>query len=135
MVLPCKDMADFDLIRCMADQRTDFAAAREAWEHFYLRHRRVLMYMCTSDYGYLLGQDDIMDVVHDTFLKAFVRAESFNHRESCEAEVQERKCRAWLAAIAENLIRDRFRGQVEVSLADETEIERLESPKQEAADT
>jgi len=75
-----------------------------------------------------------MDVVHETFLKAFLRAESFNHQESCEAEVQERKCRAWLAAIAENLIRDRFRGQLEVPLADETEIERIESPEQEAAD-
>ncbi len=90
--------------------------------------------MCISDHGYLLGEDDIKDVVHDTFLKAFVRAESFNCQESCEADVQQLKCRAWLAVIAENLIRDRFRGQLEVSFADETEIERVESPKKEAAD-
>jgi len=134
MVLPCNDMADFDLIRCMADQRSNFAAAREAWEHFYVRHHRVLMYMCISDHGYLLGEDDIKDIVHDTFLKAFVRAESFNYHEPCEADVQQRKCRAWLAAIAENLIRDRFRGQLEVSVADETEIERIETPKQETPD-
>lgn len=134
MVLPCNDMADFDLIRCMADQRSDLAAARAAWEHFYLRHHRVLMYMCISDHGYLLGEDDIKDIVHDTFLKAFVRAETFDYQEPCEVDVQQRKCRAWLAAIAENLIRDRFKGQLEVSLTDETEIKRIETPKQEAAD-
>ena len=134
MVLPCDDMTDFELIRRMADQGSNFAAAREAWEQFYLRHHRVLMYISMSDHGYLLGQDDINDVVHDTFLKAFNRAESFDHQESCPADVQERKCRAWLAAIAENIVRDRFRGQLEISIVDETEIERSESPRQDATD-
>ena len=134
MVLPCDDMTDFELIQRMADQGSDFAAAREAWEQFYLRHHRVLMYISMSDHGYLLGQDDINDVVHDTFLKAFNRAGSFDHQESCSADVQERKCRAWLAAIAENIVRDRFRGQLEISIVDETEIERSESPRQEATD-
>ncbi|HKV23187.1 MAG TPA: sigma-70 family RNA polymerase sigma factor [Candidatus Acidoferrum sp.] len=127
-------MADFDLIRCMADQRSNFAAAREAWEQFYLRHHRVLMYICMSDHGYLLGQDDVNDVVQDTFLKAFNRAESFDYQESCPADIQERKCRAWLAAIAENIVRDRFRGQIEISVVDEMEVERTESPGQEVTD-
>jgi RNA polymerase sigma factor (sigma-70 family) len=134
MVLPCDDMTDFELIQRMADQGSNFAAAREAWEQFYLRHHRVLMYISMSDHGYLLGQDDINDVVHDTFLKAFNRAGSFDHQESCPADVQERKCRAWLAAIAENIVRDRFRGQLEISIVDETEIERTESPRQETTD-
>ena len=134
MVLPCDDMTDFELIQRMADQRSDFAAAREAWEQFYLRHYRVLMYINMSDHGYLLGQDDINDVVHDTFLKAFNRAGSFDYQESCPADVQERKCRAWLAAIAENIVRDRFRGQLEISIVDETEIEQSESPRQDATD-
>jgi RNA polymerase sigma factor (sigma-70 family) len=134
MVLPCDDMTDFELIQRMADQGSNFAAAREAWEQFYLRHHRVLMYISMSDHGYLLGQDDINDVVHDTFLKAFNRAGSFDHQESCPADVQERKCRAWLAAIAENIVRDRFRGQLEISIVDEAEIERSESPRQDVAD-
>jgi RNA polymerase sigma factor (sigma-70 family) len=134
MVLPCDDMTDFELIQRMADQGSNFAAAREAWEQFYLRHHRVLMYISMSDHGYLLGQDDINDVVHDTFLKAFNRAGSFDHQESCPADVQERKCRAWLAAIAENIVRDRFRGQLEISIVDETEIERTESPRQKTTD-
>ena len=134
MVLPCDDMADFDLIRRMADQRSDFAAAKEAWEKFYLRHHRVLIYICMSDHGYLLGQDDVKDVVQDTFLKAFSRAETFNYQESCQADIQARKCRAWLAAIAENIVRDRFRGQPEISIVDETEVERIESPGQETTD-
>lgn len=127
-------MTDFELIRRMAEQGSNFAAAREAWEQFYLRHHRVLMYISMSDHGYLLGQDDINDVLHETFLKAFNRAESFDHQESCPADVQERKCRAWLAAIAENIVRDRFRGQLEISIVGETEIERSESPRQDASD-
>lgn len=134
MVLPCDDMADFDLIRRMADQRSDFAGAKEAWEQFYLRHHRVLIYICMSDHGYLLGQDDVKDVVQDTFLKVFSRAETFNYQESCQADIQERKCRAWLAAIAENIVRDRFRGQPEISIVDETEVERIESPGQGTTD-
>jgi len=134
MVLPCDDTADFDLIRRMADQRSNFAVAREAWEHFYLRHYRVLMYICLSDHGYLLGQDDINDIVHDTFVKAFSRAETFDHKESCPPDIQQRKCRAWLAAIAERIVRDRFKGQPEISLVDTTEIERTESTSQESTD-
>jgi RNA polymerase sigma factor (sigma-70 family) len=134
MVLPCDDMTDFELIQRMADQRSNFAAAREAWEQFYLRHYRVLMYINMSDHGYLLGQDDINDVVQDTFLKAFNRAESFDYQESCPADVQERKCRAWLAAIAENIVRDRFRGHIEISVVDETTFERSEATRQETAE-
>jgi RNA polymerase sigma factor (sigma-70 family) len=124
-------MADFDLIRRMADQTSNFAAAMEAWEKFYLRHHRVLTGICMSDYGYLLGLDDINDVVHDTFLKAFNRAESFDYQECCAADVQERKCRGWLAVISENIVRDRFRGQIEISVVEETEIERSPSLTEE----
>lgn len=134
MVLPCDDMADFDLIRRMADQKSDFAAAKEAWGHFYLRHHQVLLYICMSDHGYLLGRDDLKDIVQDTFLKAFNHAESFNYREPCEADVQERKCRAWLATIAENIVRDRFRGQPEICIVEEAEIEQIESPRRENAE-
>ena len=134
MDLPCEEIADFDLIRRMADQKSDFAAAKHAWECFYVRHRRILMYICNSDHGYLLGQDDVKDIVHDTFLKAFTRAASFNFLESCEPAVQEKKCRAWLATIATNTVRDRFRGQPEISILDATELEQIESPLQENSD-
>jgi RNA polymerase sigma factor (sigma-70 family) len=134
MVLPCDDMADFDLIRRMADQKSDFAAAKEAWGYFYLCHHRVLSCICMSDHGYLLGPEGVKDVVQDTFLKAFDRAESFNYQESCEADIQEKKCRAWLARIAENIVRDRFRGQPEICIVEETEIDQIELPRREDAD-
>jgi|ERR1700731_1208990 len=134
MVLPCDDMADFDLIRRMADQKSDLATAKEAWGHFYLRHHQILLRNCMSDLGYLLGPEGVKDVVQDTFLKAFDRAESFNYREPCEAVVQERKCRGWLARIAENIARDRFRGQPEVRIVEDADIEQIESPRREDAD-
>jgi RNA polymerase sigma factor (sigma-70 family) len=125
MVQPCDDIPDFELIRRMADQKADFAGARDAWGHFYLRHNRFLLRVCMSYYGYMLDLNGARDLVHDTFLKAFDGAGTFDHGESCETALQGRKCRGWLFRIAENVVRDRFRGQPEVCLVDEGEVERL----------
>jgi RNA polymerase sigma factor (sigma-70 family) len=125
MVRPCDDISDFVLIQRMADQKADSAGAKTAWGHFYVRHYRFLLRVCMSDHGYLLGTDGVKDIVHDAFLKAFDHASTFNHREDCETVIQERKCRGWLSRIAENVVRDRFRGQPEVCFVEEDEIEYL----------
>jgi RNA polymerase sigma factor (sigma-70 family) len=126
MVPSCDDISDFELIRRMADQKADFAAAKDAWGRFYVRHHPFLLRVCTSDHGYLLGRDGVKDIVQDAFLRAFDGAATFDHREACETVVQERKLRGWLSRIAENLVRDRFRGQPEVCIVDESEIDRLD---------
>lgn len=131
MVSRCDDVSDFELIRQMAEQKTDFEGARNAWGRFFVRHNKSLHLMCTCDYEYLLGDAGVSDLVHDTFLRAFDRAMTFDHAETCERAVQERKCRKWLARIAENLVRDRFRGQPEVCLVDDEDLETLAGAKED----
>jgi RNA polymerase sigma factor (sigma-70 family) len=127
-------MSDFELIRRMAEQKVDFAAARDAWGYFYVRHHGSLLLVCTYDYGDLLGTEGVGDLVQNAFMRAFDRATTFDHAEACEAVVQKRKVRKWLARIAENLLRDRYRGQPDVRLLDDDEdLERLAGPEAESA--
>jgi len=125
MVPPCDDIPDFELIRRMADKEADFVTAREAWGRFYVRHQRFLLRVCVADHQYLFGMDEVRDLVNDAFMKAFSGAHTFDYTEECEPIAQERKSRRWLACIVANLVRDRFRGQPDVCLVDEDEIERL----------
>jgi RNA polymerase sigma factor (sigma-70 family) len=125
MAPPCDDIADFELIRRMADEKANLVEARHAWGCFYVRHRRFLLCICMSVHKHVLGVEGVKDVVHHAFLKAFDGARTFNHAEECDESVQERKSRGWLIQIAENVVRDRFRNQPEVSLLDDSEIEQL----------
>jgi len=116
MGVPCEGPSDFELIRQMAEQTVDSAGARSAWAQFYVRHKRPLRLVCKRHYRYLLGEDGVEDLVDETFMRAFDRSASFDHQEVCAPPIQELKCRGWLTRIAENLVRDRFRGQREVDL-------------------
>jgi|ERR1039458_8926659 DNA-directed RNA polymerase specialized sigma24 family protein len=131
MVPRCDDIPDFDLIRRMADEKSSFTEAREAWGRFYVRHHRFLLRVCMSDHKYVLGVEGVKDVVHHSFFKAFDGAKTFNHTEDCPADIQERKSRGWLLQIAENLVRDRFRNQPDVSLLEEGDIEQIPAKSDE----
>ena len=120
---PPDDFTDFELLRQMAD--SDAGIAREAWATFYVQHQLFLHRTCLCDHAWSLGVETVKEIVQDTFVKAFKSAPSFDTSETCEPEVQQRKVRAWLSQIAENLIRDRFRGQPEIDLVDEGEIDAL----------
>src|ERR1039457_4709636 len=124
MAPPRDEIPDFELIRRMADQKADYTTARDAWGRFYVRHHGFLVRVCAANHAYVLSMQGVEDVVQDAFMKAFDGATTFNHAEDCEPAVQNRKSRGWLLRIAENLVRDRFRGQPEVCIADEEEIER-----------
>jgi len=134
MVPPSDDIPDFELIRRMAEQGADFPGARDAWGHFYVRHHGFLLRVCMHSYGYLLYVNGVKDLVQDTFLKAFNGAATFDHAECCETALQERKCRGWLFRIATNLLRDRFRGQSEVPVVDEDDVEQVGGSASEASD-
>jgi RNA polymerase sigma factor (sigma-70 family) len=125
MVEPCDDISDFELIRRMADQENDFAGARIAWGLFYRRHQAFLLGVCRSDYVYLLDVDGVSDLVQDVFMRVFNSSSTFNHAEVCGNEIQRRKCRRWMARIAENLVRDRHKAQEGVHLVDDEQGETL----------
>lgn len=113
---PCDDIADFELIRRMADQRADFAMARAAWGCFYVCHQAYVLRVCSARFGSMLSLDEVTDLVQDGFMRAFERAATFRCHEACDEHIQRRKCRAWLITIMLNLMRDRFRNQPEVTL-------------------
>ena len=123
MASPSKDIPEFELIRRMADHGPDSSEARAAWSLFYTRHYRFVARVCTHRHGYLLGLAAVNDLVQDTFINAFNGARTFDHAEECGAREQELKCRGWLVAIAHNLVRDRYRGQPEIRLIDDADLE------------
>jgi RNA polymerase sigma factor (sigma-70 family) len=123
MPSPSKDIPDFELIRRMADHGPDSSEARDAWSVFYTRHYQFVARVCTYRHGYLLGSAGVDDLVQDTFINAFKGAHTFDHTEECGASHQGVKCRGWLVAIAHNSVRDRYRGQPEVRLIDDVDLE------------
>ena len=125
MLLPGDDISDFELIRRMAEQNTNFAGAREAWKVFYVRHQQFLLGVCRYKHGYSLSLEGINDLVQDAFVKAFDGAPTFDHAECCETAVQQLKCRGWLSRIAHNLVKDRYNGQPLICMMDDDEMERL----------
>ncbi len=88
MAPPHDDIHDFELILRMADQKADFARARDAWARFYVHHHDFVLRVCAANHAYLLGMEGVKDVVQDAFMKAFHGAATFNHAEACEPTVQ-----------------------------------------------
>ncbi len=125
MVLRDEDVDDFELIRCMADKDANPALAREAWAIFYVRHRAYMLRVAALAHGDLLGTDRVRDAVQDGFLKCYKGAGNFDRADCCEPPVQQRKVRAWLGRIIENLIRDFFRGQPQVAFVDSEDLDDL----------
>jgi RNA polymerase sigma factor (sigma-70 family) len=125
MVPPTDGTPDFDLIRQMADTNGDALAARDAWALFYARHHSFLFRSCSCDHAYSLGAETVRELVQDAFVRAFRQAGSFDCTERCDSSVQQRKVRGWLSQIIENLVRDKFRGQPDVTIMCDEEIERL----------
>lgn len=132
---PCDELHDFELIRRMAEQAVDFSRARESWACFYVRHYSFLLRLTGANHGALMGRDGVKDLAQEAFMKVFNGAATFDHEEKCDAQTQRRKARGWLVRIAENLVRDRFRGQTEVCLTDEFDIERLAAGPGEARES
>ena len=105
--------------------------AREAWGQFLRSPPCVLLLVCTSDYGYLIGRDGRQRRCADTFLRAFDGATTLIMQRPVKPTSKSAKCRKWLARIAENIVRDRYRGQPEVRLLDDDEdLEKLSRRRQ-----
>jgi len=129
------EICDFELVRRMAGESSDFDLAREAWAHVYIRHHGFLTRLSMANHGYLLGREGVKDLVQEAFMKAFDRAATFNHTEICDRPSQERKLRGWLLRIVTNLVNDRYRGQPEASFTDELDEGNLAAAPPEAQDT
>lgn len=109
--------SEAELLGLMAQGEDGSEQARSAWEELYLRHRRYLFAVVARSYGRFLGEDGIADLVVDTFCRAYEWARKQSDRrhltERFSADSRDstrRKVLGWLSAIAEHLLKDRFRG-------------------------
>lgn len=104
---------DEELLQRMRRKNEDCAAAREAWGVFYLRHVQFL-YCCVANadrilVGFAIGTEDI---VEQTFTKVWESAaDSFCLPEGLDRGAATLCCKAWLATIARNLVRDKLRSR------------------------
>lgn len=125
MELPGAEIDDFELVRRMGEQDSNFTLAREAWGYLYIRHHRFLLRLSMVNHGYLLGAEGVKDLVQEAFMRAFDHADTFNYTEICDRPAQERKLRAWLLRIVANLVHDRYRGQPEENFIDDADHDEL----------
>jgi len=105
-----------ELLARMALQAHAREDARAAWAELYERHRRYVFVVASRSYGSFLGEDGTVDLVVDTFRRAYewagrqmlpdqVRAQfASENRDSTR-----RRVLAWLGAIAQRLFKDKYR--------------------------
>jgi DNA-directed RNA polymerase specialized sigma24 family protein len=126
---------DEELLKRIRRKKVNFAAAKEAWEVFYVRHRQFL-YRCVLNadrvlVGYGIGTDDI---VVDTFAKVWESvADSFVVPDGMALGESTLCCKAWLATIARNLVLDRLKSRKQ-DLVDPDENEELFTAPESAAE-
>ncbi len=117
---------DEELLQRMRCKQEDFPAARAAWGVFYARHVQ-FVYRCVFNADRVLagsgaGTDDI---VTETFTKVWeTGADSFQVPNGVDPCTADHHCKAWLATIARNLVRDKLRSR-KPELVDPGENENL----------
>ena len=86
----------------------DHGESKAAWAEFYRRHRQYLTFVCRRAYEGSLRPGLVDDIVHDTLLRAFDRAVTYDGADS-DPDSSRRRARAWLGGIAANLFRSALR--------------------------
>ncbi len=113
---------DEELLVYMSLRSEDPAAAEEAWAEFYNRHLGYVFAHCKKAYSTVLGDLGVSDLVQETFVRAFERAETFKSRGSTDGDAIRRRVRGWLGRIANRLFLDTFRGPAETTLPESDRI-------------
>lgn len=83
-------------------------AQRAAWGEFYRRHEAYLRFVCRRAYEGTLRPGLVDDLVHDTLVRAYERAITYDAQQSTPDDSR-RRARAWLGGIAANLFRSALR--------------------------
>jgi len=115
-------VGEADLLGTMARQATAREEALAAWGELFTRHRRYLFVVVSRAYGSFLGEEGVVDLVSDTFRRAYDwagrqgDASAVHDRFTApDPDSTRRLVLGWLGAIAEGLFRDRFRERVRES--------------------
>ncbi len=116
--------SDEELLFFMAMKDEDPSAAEQAWAEFYSRHVEYLYGACLYAHGRTLGEVGVEDLVHNTFIRAYEKANTFHPLDQKgNPEFERAHVRAWLGRIAENLLMDTFRRTCTLTLVTDDELE------------
>jgi RNA polymerase sigma factor (sigma-70 family) len=113
---------DSELLGQMAEAGTDVAVAGKAWEEFYRRHYEYLLSVCRNAHSSRIGEGRVPEVVQDSFVKAFRKANTFEPSVGQSAEESRWHVRGWLGSILENTIRDLYRQEPQVVFSEDMEL-------------
>jgi RNA polymerase sigma factor (sigma-70 family) len=101
--------SDEDLLVFISWQEDQPDVAKAACSEFYQRHLKYMFAVIKRAFGEELGQHGVEDMVNETFIRVFEKANTYKAcGESC-LDRQRKNVRAWMGAIAMNLCRDHFR--------------------------
>jgi DNA-directed RNA polymerase specialized sigma24 family protein len=108
--------SEAELLAVMVRQENGGQEARAAWGELFNRHRKYVYAVASRSYGSFLGEEGTVDLVCDTFRRAFEwagRQKSPDEVQASfaaeDADSTRRRVLGWLGAIAQQLFRDRFR--------------------------
>lgn len=106
----------------MRDDEESADQARASFAAFYERHEGYVYNRCRWRFSGFIDEATTEDLVGDTFLRVFEKADTFCPSESSDHDLRQRIVRAWLVTIARNLLYSSLRakqGAGQVQLTDE----------------
>lgn len=110
----CREFAedtDEELLLYMTDQKKNPAEARGAWEEFYCRHAKYVLWICRRVCKGMLDDDVVNSIMVETFIKAYLSADTYELGSQQQADKIRRRVRSWLGVIAKHATFDVLRGQ------------------------
>lgn len=119
-------MQDAELLQIMSEKDGEDRLCTLAWGEFYRRHRDYVYGVCLYAFKGIIGEHRVSEVVQDTFVRAYEKAGTFDSRGITGVDDQRLLVRGWLGVISENIVRDSFRGQPEVSFVEDEVLESQE---------
>ena len=110
----CRDFAedtDEELLLYMTDQKQNPVEARGAWEEFYCRHANYVLLICRRVCKGMLDDDIINSIMVETFIKAYLSADTYEFGNKQQADKIRWRVRSWLGVITKHATFDVLRGQ------------------------
>jgi len=99
------------------------ARSKAAWNELHSRHVVYVYAVCRRAFQRILPPEQIEELVQDTFIRAFEKANTFTSDPALDTAGQQKAVRAWLGAISENIAHDYFRDQPMVDFVDDEALE------------
>ena len=105
------DDGDEELLLFMSEREANPEDARLAWEEFYRRHAKYVLYICRKVLRDIFDENMINGVLMETFMKVYLSAHTYQLGNEQETEKVRHRVRAWLGVIARNVAFDTIRGK------------------------